>query len=117
MEAVKRLMCAILEDALRCFERNHTARTPVRRREFREAENWLFRESAGEGLFSFKNVCHALGVDSNRLRRAMSKRRANALAGETPKPLFRRSPVVRKSSTGAVFAMKASKSAATLSGC
>jgi hypothetical protein len=107
MEALKRLMCAILEDALRCFERNLGAYAVVRRREFREVENWLFRETKGEGPFSFENVCDALNVDPNRLRRVISERRANILAGRIPSPLSRRSPVRREASKSVLFGGRA----------
>jgi hypothetical protein len=109
VEAVKRLMCAILEDALRCFERNLQACTTLRRREFREAENWLFSRSEGEGLFSFENVCDALGVDPNRLRRAISQRRASVLTCQTPNPLLRRSPVIRASSKSVLLGARANR--------
>lgn len=102
-EAVKRLISAVLEDAVRCFEGNLKARSLVRRQEFREAENWLFRESEREDLFSFENVCDALGVDPNRLRRALSERRENLVAEEMPYPLSRRSPMLRKSSKSVLF--------------
>jgi hypothetical protein len=108
VEPVKRLMCAILEDASRCFERNLGARTPVRRREFCEVENWLFRE-AEKGPFSFDNVCDALGVDPKRLRRVISARRANILAGGTSTP----SPVTREASKSVLFSGRAHRTKQT----
>jgi hypothetical protein len=116
MEAVKRLMCAILEDALRCFERNLNASTVVRRREFREAKNWLFSKNKGEGLFAFESVCDTLGVDPNRLRCAISQRRENVLTGATPNPLRRRSPVMRASSKSVPFGVRANRAKQQTSG-
>jgi hypothetical protein len=112
-EALKRLMCAILEDGLRRFERNLGACAVGRRREFREVENWLFMETESEGPFSFQNVCDALNVDPNRLRRLISERRANILAGRTPSPLSRRSPVVREASKSVLFGGRAHRAKQT----
>ena len=42
---VKKLMMAILEDALRCFQNNADAKGGPRKRLFTEAEHWL----CGEG--------------------------------------------------------------------
>jgi hypothetical protein len=107
VEGVKRLMCAILEDALRRFERNLGARAVVRYREFREVENWLFGDTESEGPFSFENVCDALSVDPSRLRRVISERRANILAGGTPTPLSKRTPVMREASKSVLFSGRA----------
>jgi len=100
MVGVRRLMCAILDDALRCFERNLTGQTPQKLRQFREAEYWLFRETKGKSIFSFESVCDALRVDPKLLRKVMLKRWARAMAGEAPDRLSRRTPVRRYSSTG-----------------
>src|SRR5579883_1990881 len=45
---IKRLMMAILEDALRCFQNNAGATSGRRKRLFQEAEEWLCG-SGGEG--------------------------------------------------------------------
>ena len=116
MEALKGLMCAILEDALRSFERNLNADTLVRRRELREVENWLFSKNKGEGLFSFESVCDTLDVDPIRLRRAISKRRESALAGGTPNSLLRRSPVMRASTKNALLGARAHRANRQTSG-
>ena len=115
VEAVKRLMCAILEDALRCSERNLGAHALVRHREFHEVGNWLFSETEG-GPFSFENVCDALGVDPKRLRRVILGRRANILAGGTPSPLSRRSPVTREASKSVLFGVRAQRAKQQTSG-
>jgi len=49
---VKRLMMAVLEDALRCFQNNADAKSGQRKRLFAEAEQWLCGEE-GDGPFSF----------------------------------------------------------------
>ena len=57
---VKRLMMAVLEDALRCFQNNSDAKNGQRKRLFAEAEQWLCGEE-GDGPFSFETVCETLG--------------------------------------------------------
>ena len=64
---VKKLMMAILEDALRCFQNNADAKGGPRKRLFSEAEQWLIGEG-GEGPFSFETVCETLGIEPQFLR-------------------------------------------------
>lgn len=91
---VKRLMLAVLEDALRSFQNNATAIAGPRRRLFDEAEEWLCG-GAGEGPFSFETVCETLGIEPEFLRKGLLEWRAQQLAGEAHRRLARRSPVVR----------------------
>jgi hypothetical protein len=67
VEPIMRLMAGILIDAVRCFQRNFEALQPNRRKEFREAQFWIF-EDKGNGPFSFEDVCDALEIDPRRLR-------------------------------------------------
>jgi hypothetical protein len=91
---VKKLMMAILEDALRCFQNNADARTGARKRLFDDAEQWLCGEG-GEGPFSFETVCETLGIEPKFLRQGLREWRAQQLAGVASHRLARRSPVVR----------------------
>lgn len=88
IEPVKRLMSAVLEDAVGCFERNLRARSASRRRRFLEAEHWLFKGSESTGLFSFESVCGVLDIDPDRLRRALSQWRETAMAAQAPAKLL-----------------------------
>jgi hypothetical protein len=65
--AIKRLMLAVLEDALRCLQTYAKARTPIQRRVFFEAQAWISDRRA-RGPFAFEAVCDALGIEPNRLR-------------------------------------------------
>ncbi len=94
LRPVKRLMLALLEDALRCFQNNADATSGPRKRMFSEAEEWLCREG-GEGPFSFDTVCETLGIEPKFLRRGLLDWRSQQLAGASPRRLARRSPVVR----------------------
>ncbi|MGH7865947.1 MAG: hypothetical protein ACREQB_13225 [Candidatus Binataceae bacterium] len=91
---VKKLMMAILEDALRCFQNHADAKVGSRRRLFQEAEHWLCGEG-GEGPFSFETVCETLGIEPAFLRNGLKEWRGQQLAGVSSHRLARRSPVVR----------------------
>src|ERR1700733_8239911 len=67
MAPVKRLMMAVLEDALRCFQNNSDAKSGPRKRLFNETEQWLCGEE-GDGPFSFATVCETLGIEPSFLR-------------------------------------------------
>jgi hypothetical protein len=75
----RRLMIAILEDALNVFCRM-VATNDVRAREmFVEAEEW-FESQDDEWLFSFESVCHVLGFEPEYLRRGLRAWKHRALA-------------------------------------
>jgi hypothetical protein len=91
---VKRLMMAVLEDALRCFQNNSNAKNGPRKRLFAEAEQWLCGET-GDGPFSFDTVCETLGIEPEFLRGGLRQWREQQLTGVSARRLARRSPVVR----------------------
>jgi hypothetical protein len=91
---LKRLMMAVLEDALRCFQNNADAMSGPRKRLFLEAEQWLCGEG-GDGPFSFETICETLGIEPRFLRGGLREWRNQQLAGVAEKRLARRSPVVR----------------------
>ncbi len=49
LEPVKRLMMAILIDAIGCYQRNLNPMAGRKRREFKEAESWLFERKKERG--------------------------------------------------------------------
>jgi hypothetical protein len=75
MEPVKRLMLAVLADAVRCYQTGLDARATSRRRAFLEAERWFFGLNT-DGLFSFENVCCVLDITPDYLRQMLRKWRA-----------------------------------------
>ncbi len=91
---VKKLMMAILEDALRCFQNHVDAKSGSRKRLFNEAETWLYSDG-GEGPFSFEMVCDTLGIEPDYLRSGLREWRRQQLEGSATRRLARRSPVVR----------------------
>jgi hypothetical protein len=80
LEPEKRLMLAVLTDAVRCYQVGFCAQKPSRIRAFREAEEWLF-SAEGYGPFSCENVCYALGITPDYLRKMLRKWRVRRLDG------------------------------------
>jgi hypothetical protein len=79
----QRLLAAILEDAIWCFQKYD--RTKSRRHQvlFREAEAWLF-EVKDASFISCPIVCESLGIDSAQLRRCLREWRSGTKASCGP---------------------------------
>ena len=74
------LMLAVLEDAVACFQKYIFARDGKGREIFRAAEEWILEEES-EWLFSFDNICEALGLNPQYLRDGLMAWRQAALQG------------------------------------
>jgi hypothetical protein len=69
-EGETRLMLAVLEDAVRCFQK-YVARThPREQRLFQEAEDW-FLDNESDYIFSFEYICESLGLHPDQIRRGL----------------------------------------------
>lgn len=66
----KRLMLAVLEDAIHCFQHFLQARNRRGRRLHQEAAGWIFSRDNG-WLFSFESICVALDFDPEYIRRGL----------------------------------------------
>ena len=69
-EGEKRLMLALLENAIEDFQKYALANDTVEKELFQEAEVW-FLAVDNDSLFSFENICEYLQVDSNYLRQGL----------------------------------------------
>ena len=69
-EPEKRLMLAVLEDAIRYYQDNLFSRNSKRKRIFDETEEWIVIPDS-EGVFSFDHVCETLGLSPEYLRRGL----------------------------------------------
>jgi hypothetical protein len=67
LDPVKRLMIAVLQEAMVDFEANVSAKGWKKRNLFREAKDWIFDESR-DWIFSFENICEVLGLDPDYVR-------------------------------------------------
>jgi hypothetical protein len=66
IEGELKLLLAVLEDAIRCYLRNANAKEGERRRDFLEVRSWFDGNMAGgrrADIFSFDNLCAALGIE------------------------------------------------------
>lgn len=66
----RRLMVAILEDAVEVYRKQAGARDRKRRQLFVDAEAWIESDDRG-WIFSFENICDVLGVDAGYLRKGL----------------------------------------------
>ena len=71
------LMCAVLEDALKCFQHQLLPDSKREQRLAQEAEEWLFVDDAG-WPFSFVNICSALDLNPERVRLGLARWRHRA---------------------------------------
>jgi hypothetical protein len=72
LDPEKKLMLAVLEDAIACFQSYVFARDRKKKVLFQEAEHWL-QDTSGDGPFSFANVCETLGFAPDYLRQGLSQ--------------------------------------------
>jgi hypothetical protein len=70
LEPEKRLMLAVLEDGITCFQKHVRARNRKEKCLFSEAEEWILEEDS-DCVFSFENVCEVVGFDPNCVRRSL----------------------------------------------
>ena len=94
-EPWRRLMAAMLVDAVRCYETRFQARQAAGRQESAEAQVWIFSDG-DDGAFSFGAVCDALEVDPETIRRGLLRWKERRLAGEKPHMIRRPARPVRQ---------------------
>lgn len=70
LQGEKRLLLAMLEDAVHCFQTYLLARKPHERRLFQEAQEWI-ESTDTRWFFSFENICDILGIHPGRMREAL----------------------------------------------
>ena len=66
IEGELKLLLAVLEDAIRCYLRHANSKEGERRRDFIEVRNWFEGGMGGSrrsDIFSFENLCTALGIE------------------------------------------------------
>jgi len=69
-----RLAFAVLADAVACYYKNKGAKSRKGRLLFEEARLWMHSRSRS-GVFAFRNLCEALGIDPDALTNALEKGR------------------------------------------
>jgi hypothetical protein len=90
----KRLMLAVLEEAVATFQRNVDAKSRHGQRVFREAEEWIWSNDSS-WPFAFENVCHALDIEPAFLRRGLERWKETQLAAPSERARVYRFPFRR----------------------
>ncbi|MBM4254265.1 MAG: hypothetical protein FJ147_00025 [Deltaproteobacteria bacterium] len=72
MHGVQALMRAVLEDALTCWQKQFATKSRRERRLAHEAERW-FESNNASWPFAFVNICVALGLEPNYIRRGLRR--------------------------------------------
>ena len=75
----KRLMLAVMEDAISTFQKSVHGLTRRQRRLLRETEEWM-SEADNQWPFSFENICAALDIEPSYLRRGLRDWKGTLLA-------------------------------------
>jgi hypothetical protein len=74
-----RLMLAVLQEAVDCYQENVFLRGRKQEELFKDAEKWFFEE-VHEWPFSFVNICEAVGIHPQYLRNGLSRWKHKARA-------------------------------------
>ena len=87
LEPEKKLMLAILEDAVACYQKYLFARDSKGKALFHDAEEWV--EETGTGsVFAFDSVCETLGLNPDYLRRGVAEWKKAAAARRTQAKVY-----------------------------
>lgn len=69
-QAEKKLMLAVLEDAILCLRGKGLGRVPNKENISLEAEKWVLGQDS-DGVFSFQNICEVLGLNPASVRQQL----------------------------------------------
>ena len=84
----QRLMLAILEDALQCFQDNCSAKYGKKKQLFENVQQWFFEPSSG-WVFGFESICSVLGFEPDYLRKGLVRWREKELVKRRSAPLLK----------------------------
>ena len=82
LEPEKRLLLAVLKDAIDCYQINVLAQSGKRQQLFRKTEEWIM-ERDSDRVFSFVNICELLQLHPEYLRRGLLRWKDKKLADST----------------------------------
>jgi hypothetical protein len=87
LEAEKRLMLAILDNAVHCFQDHHLAQHGKRKRLFDDVHRWFF-EASSDWLCGFENICSVLGLNPEYIRKGLVRSRTKELSKHRRAPFW-----------------------------
>ena len=106
LEPEKKLMLAVLEDAVACYQKYLFARDSKGKLLFQEAEEWV-QERGGDWLFSFAHVCETLGFDPDYVRHGLMQWKEHRFAERTRANVYRLRPERKRNKRGVSIAARA----------
>src|SRR5262245_60317480 len=77
-EPERRLMVAILEDAVSCLSADQRRCNLKQRKQYEEAKSWITADEESEWIFSFKNIWDVLGMNPGYLRHGLIRHRTGS---------------------------------------
>jgi hypothetical protein len=86
-EPEKRLMLAVLAEAINGFQDDHSARRGNRKRLFDEVQRWIL-EAQGNWVFGFENICSALALNPEYIREGLVRWQKKQLSNRRSAPLW-----------------------------
>ena len=108
LEPEKKLMLAILEDAIACYQKYLSARDSKGKALFSEAAEWV-EEKGSASVFSFDSVCETLGLNPDYLRRGLADWKNAALAKHAQARVYRLAPAPRKQNRSVGMSRRANR--------
>jgi len=81
IEGEKRLMLAVLEDAVDAFRKHALAEDPRSQASFHEAREWIFSDDQ-KWLFSFENICQTLDMNCCYIRQGLDNWRLRQMRAQ-----------------------------------
>jgi hypothetical protein len=72
LQGARRLLLAVLQEAIGTFQRHAAARDRQGRAAFTEVDAWFASEET-EWVFSFVSICDALGIDGTYVRAGLQR--------------------------------------------
>jgi hypothetical protein len=82
----RRLMAAVLRDAIDCYITDCFTVNRHKKRSYREAEEWFF-SGDDHGVFSLYNVCGILNLDPGYIRRMLVRYKEENVSGVKPREI------------------------------
>lgn len=93
LDGEKKLLFAVLEDAIRVYVFTMHGRTARAQRDFQEVCEWINARGDGDEPFSFVNLCEVFSIQPDALRQDLSKLRASDLPRRRVRSVGRRVPL------------------------
>jgi hypothetical protein len=88
VEGERRLLWAVLEDAVRTYLTSRACSNPIQRRKFNEVRTWFESGQDGRaGLFGFRTICDLLDIDPGRLLKGLRSKGARVVPVRVQRPV------------------------------